>query len=147
MFPGVGIVGIDDSSTRYIKKFQENCFKINGICGPNTLDLRRVAEDFEINFVTSKVEDLLVHNEINLIVFMPIASNMAEHVCKALTVAGKHVICCQKFAGSSKYAQEMYEASLKYPTLLSVIENPIRFSKNFIAAKNLLLKNTIGQVK
>uniref|UniRef100_A0A6G3MIF2 Glucose-fructose oxidoreductase domain-containing protein 2 (Trinotate prediction) n=1 Tax=Henneguya salminicola TaxID=69463 RepID=A0A6G3MIF2_HENSL len=146
MLPGIGIFGIEESNSILIKKFQENSFRIYGICGPDISKLTPIANNFNIEIVTSKVEDLLLHTAINLIVFVKYIPNFADHVCKALTVAGKHVICCSGFAVSAKQGQDMYEASLKYPTLLSLIENPLRFSTNFSVAKSLMAKKAIGQV-
>ncbi|KAF0991743.1 hypothetical protein HZS_6481 [Henneguya salminicola] len=127
MLPGIGIFGIEESNSILIKKFQENSFRIYGICGPDISKLTPIANNFNIEIVTSKVEDLLLHTAINLIVFVKYIPNFADHVCKALTVAGKHVICCSGFAVSAKQGQDM-------------------FSTNFSVAKSLMAKKAIGQV-
>lgn len=146
VLPGVGIVGIDDLNGSFISKLNENDFKVHGICGFDDETIKKLGKTYEINLITQKIEDLMINPDINLIIYIKIRGNFSENICKSLAVAGKHVICVYLLSASQKHALELYEASLKYPILLSAIINPFRYAKNFIALKNLIQRKVIGDV-
>ncbi|GJQ87051.1 hypothetical protein Trydic_g6810 [Trypoxylus dichotomus] len=100
MLPGIGLFGTGPVVKVLVPILRENGFKIEAIWSRTVQDAQDVAKELNIPFYTSKIDDVLLRKDVDLI-FVLCAPNLhAQISVKALGI-GKHIVC-DKPAGLSQ---------------------------------------------
>ena len=120
--------------------------KVIGIASRNLEKAQATAKDLGIPKTFGSYEDLLADPEIEA-VYIPLPN--PQHVpwsIKALEM-GKHVLCEKPIGLSSAEAEELLEATKKYPKLKIMEAFMYRFHPQWQRAKKLVLEGKIGELR
>ncbi|CAB0036699.1 unnamed protein product [Trichogramma brassicae] len=134
MLPGIGIFGTGNIVRVLVTFLREKGFKIISIWGRTKEEAERVATDMDIPFYTSKVDDVVLRKDIDLIFIFCAPKLHVEITVKALGL-GKHVVCDKPGGLSQIDVFKMGKAALYYPTLITIINHSLRFLPAFVNLK------------
>ena len=144
--PSIGIIGTGYASRLTVPLLRSVGFNIAAACGNNAGKVKTMAESLNIPFYTTKIDELLLRNEVDLVcVFCP-PHLRADVTVKALLI-GKNVIC-EAPAGLDKLdAQRMVDASQYYPKLLSLMSHQLRYLPAFIKMREMISEGFCGDLR
>lgn len=143
MLPGIGVFGTGNVVRVFIPLLRERGFKIEAIWGRTLAEAAEVAKDLDIPFHTSRVDDVLLRRDVDLIFVMCSPSLHAQISVKALGI-GKHVVCDKPAGLSQSEALKMVKAAQYYPSLISVVNHSLRFLPAFIEMKKKIEDEYLG---
>ncbi len=92
----IGILGLGEGRSTMSAAMQSDRYKLKLICDANEALCQQRAKEFDFNHYTTKYQDLLDDQEIDVIAIYTPDHLHAEHVQQAL-LHGKHVICTKPF--------------------------------------------------
>ncbi|XP_046611856.1 glucose-fructose oxidoreductase domain-containing protein 2 [Neodiprion virginianus] len=137
MLPGIGLFGTGHVVRVIVPFLREKGFKIEAVWGRTLSEAAEVADALDIPFHTSRIDDVLLRKDVDLIFIMCSPNLHAQIAVKALGI-GKHVVC-DKPAGLSQYeALKMVRAAQYYPSLISIVNHSLRFLPAFVRMKKFL---------
>lgn len=144
--PSIGIIGTGYASRLIVPVLRSVGFNVTSAWGNNAVKVQNMSEKFGIPFYTTKIDELLLRNEVELVcVFCP-PHLRADVTVKALLI-GKNVIC-EAPAGLDKMdAQRMVDASQYYPKLLSLMAHQLRYLPAFVKMRELITEGFCGELK
>lgn len=145
MLPSVGVFGTDHQAQILIALFKAAGFPVTAICGSTYESAKSLANDLKVAFHTNKIQELLLHNEVDIVCVAGTPHQYAEVCTKALSI-GKHVFSCTPAGLTLKEANDMLNKAQYYPKLLSVLNHPLRFLSAYSEAKNLIKEGRIGEI-
>lgn len=143
MLPGIGVFGTGNIVKIIIPFLREKGFKIEALWGRTIAEASELATDLEIPFHTSRIDDVLLRRDVDLIFIMCSPSLHAQIAVKALGI-GKHVVCDKPGGLSQSEALKMVRAAQYYPSLISIINHSLRFLPAFIQMKKALEDGFLG---
>ncbi|XP_031773700.1 glucose-fructose oxidoreductase domain-containing protein 2 isoform X3 [Apis florea] len=135
--PGIGVFGTGSIVRIIIPFLREKGFRIEAIWGRTLAEVSEVATDLEIPFHTSRIDDVLLRKDVDLIFIMCSPSLHAQIAVKALGI-GKHVVCDKPAGLSQSEALKMVRAAQYYPSLISIVNHSLRFLPAFVHMKKVL---------
>lgn len=135
--PGIGVFGTGSIVRIIIPFLREKGFRIEAIWGRTLAEVSEVATDLEIPFHTSRIDDVLLRKDVDLIFIMCSPSLHAQIAVKALGI-GKHVVCDKPAGLSQSEALKMVRAAQYYPSLISIVNHSLRFLPAFVHMKKAL---------
>ncbi|KZC11315.1 PREDICTED: glucose-fructose oxidoreductase domain-containing protein 1 [Dufourea novaeangliae] len=141
--PGIGVFGTGSIVRIIIPFLREKGFKIEAIWGHTLAEVSEVAADLEIPFHTSRIDDVLLRKDVDLIFIMCSPSLHAQIAVKALGI-GKHVVCDKPAGLSQSDALKMVRAAQYYPSLISIVNHSLRFLPAFVNMKQVLEEGYLG---
>ena len=143
--PSIGIIGTGYASRMIVPLLRSVGFNIAAAWGNNEVKLKDMAESLNIPFYTTKIDELLLRNEVDLVcVFCP-PHLRADVTVKALLI-GKNVMC-EAPAGLDKMdAQRMVDASQYYPKLLSLMAHQLRYLPAFVKMREMISEGFCGDL-
>ena len=143
--PSIGIIGTGYASRFIVPLLRSVGFNIAAAWGNNAVKVKNMAETLNIPFYTTKIDELLLRNEVDLVcVFCP-PHLRAEVTVKALLI-GKNVMC-EAPAGLDKLdAQRMVDAAQYYPKLLSLMAHQLRYLPAFVKMKEMISEGYCGDL-
>ncbi|XP_041376318.1 glucose-fructose oxidoreductase domain-containing protein 1-like [Gigantopelta aegis] len=137
MLPGVGVFG-STSLIRCIVPILKACgFKVIAIWSSTEEDAKELAKDLGIPLSTSKVDEVLLHKDVDLVVLSCSPHIQSPIAVKALNI-GKHVLCGMPAGSGEKSAHKMVNAARYYPRLMSLICHGLRFLPVISKMKKLI---------
>lgn len=145
MLPSVGIFGSDINAEILVSVFKAAGFSVRAVWGKTQESAKKIADELDIPYHTSKIQDLLLHNEVDIVCVSGSPHLYSEVCTKALSI-GKHVFSSVPAGLTCKDAYNMLEKALYYPKLLSVLNHPLRFLNAYIEAKRLIKEGYCGDV-
>lgn len=145
MLPSVGVFGGDSSAKVSISIFRKVGFSVSGVWANTIEKAKAVASMMDIPFYTSRLDELLLHNDVDIVCVCGSPHQFAEVAVKALSI-GKHVFCSSPAGLSLRDAEKMVSAAEYYPQLLSLLNHPLRFLKCFIKARELIAEGYCGDL-
>lgn len=145
MLPSVGVFGTDSQAQIIISLFKAAGFPVTAVWGNTLESAKNAANELKVQFYTSKIEELLLHIEVDIVCVSGTPHQYAEVCVKALSI-GKHVFSSVPAGLTIKDANHMLEAAQYYPKLLSVLNHPLRFLNAYIKAKKLLQNGYLGEL-
>ena len=89
-------------------------------------DAEHVGKELSIPFFTNKVDEVLLRKDVELIIILCPPNLHSQIAVKALGI-GKHVLCDRPAGLSQCEALKMVLASNYYPSLICVLNFPLRF--------------------
>lgn len=141
--PGIGVFGTGNIVRVIIPFLREKGFKIKAIWGRTLSEVSEAAADLEIPFHTSRIDDVLLRKDVDLIFIMCSPSLHAQIAVKALGI-GKHVVCDKPAGLSQSEALKMVRAAQYYPSLISIVNHSLRFLPAFVSMKKALEEDYLG---
>jgi len=145
MLPSVGVFGTDYQAQILIALFKAAGFPVTAICGPTDESAKSLANELKLSFHTSKIQELLLHNEVDIVCVSGTPHQYADVCTKALSI-GKHVFSSAPAGLTLNDANDMLSKAQYYPKLLSVLNHPLRFLNAYSEAKRLIKQGQIGDV-
>ena len=146
MLPGIGIFISGGTIMKVLVPYlRAQGFKVDSVWAQSHEAAREAAEELEISFFTSKVDDVLLKKEVDLIIIMCPPILHAQIAVKALGI-GKHVLCDKPGGLDQSDTLKMVNAAQYYPSLISVMAYSLRFLPSFQYVRNVISDQTIGDV-
>ncbi|NP_001079508.1 glucose-fructose oxidoreductase domain-containing protein 2 isoform X1 [Xenopus laevis] len=143
--PGIGVFGTGNTARVLIQLLRAEGFSIEALWGKTDEDAKVVAEEMGIPFYTSHTDDVLLHQEVDLVCISIPPPLTRQIAVKALGI-GKNVIC--EKAASSLDAFTMVKAARYYPKLMSLVGNALRFLPAFDRMRQLILEQGyVGEIR
>ena len=143
MLPGIGVFGTGSLVKVIIPFLREKGFKIEAIWGRTIAEASVVAKQLDIPFHTSRIDDVLLRRDVDLIFIMCSPNLHAQIAVKALGI-GKHVVCDKPAGLCQNDALKMVKAAQYYPSLISIINHSLRFLPAFINMKREIEEGYLG---
>ncbi|XP_070574782.1 glucose-fructose oxidoreductase domain-containing protein 2-like [Ptychodera flava] len=146
MLPGVGVFGYGSLARAKISILQAVGFKVEAVWAPTMELAKEIAADLNIPYFTDQVDNVLLHQNVDLVCISNPPIMHSQVAAKALGI-GKHVLC-EKPAGLNELdAFKMVNAARYYPTLMSIMGHGLRFLPAFTKMKALLAEGYVGSVQ
>ncbi|KAK6477072.1 glucose-fructose oxidoreductase domain-containing protein 2-like [Huso huso] len=143
MLPGVGVFGTGSTARVLVPLLRAEGFSVEAVWGRTEEEARQLAEELGISFYTSRTDDVLLHQDVELVCINIPPSLTRQIAVKALGI-GKNVIC--EKAATSVDAFKMVTAARYYPKLMSLMGNVLRFLPAFVRMKQLIDEGYVGEV-
>ncbi|XP_033114087.1 glucose-fructose oxidoreductase domain-containing protein 1-like [Anneissia japonica] len=144
MLEGIGVFGTGSLARITIAALKSVGLKVVALWGPTQVKAKEIASMFDITFYTDKIDDVLLHQEVDLVCITSPPHLHAQVASKALSI-GKHVLCGNPAGLNEHDALKMVEAARYYP-LLSLMSHGLRFVPAFMEMKKSIEKGQVGEV-
>ncbi|XP_069511286.1 glucose-fructose oxidoreductase domain-containing protein 2 [Ambystoma mexicanum] len=141
--PGVGVFGTGSTARVLVPLLRAEGFSIEALWGKTEEEAKKLAEEMNISFYTSRTDDVLLHQDVDLVCINIPPPLTRQIAVKALGI-GKNVICDK--AATSIDAFQMVTAARYYPKLMSLVGNVLRFLPAFVKMKELIKERYIGNI-
>ena len=143
--PGVGVFECDGASRPLVEKLRGAGFTIVAIwCQTLDAALEQGAQ-MDVPFATNKMDEVLLHRAVGLVVIACSPAHHATVAVKALGI-GKHVVCLTPVALNQLQVAKMVYAAQYYPSLVAAVAYGWRFLPCYVKLKALLAEGYIGEV-
>jgi predicted dehydrogenase len=144
MQPGIGVFGTG-TTVRCLVPILKTCgFQVQALWG-RTKDLAEdAARDLSIPFSTNKVDDVLLHKDVDL-VFISCPPHLQSPIAEKALGIGKHVICGTPAGPGQIDAFKMVSGARYYPSLMSLMCYGLRLLPAFDKMKTLISDGYIGE--
>jgi len=143
--PGIGIFGTCQAVHTLVPVLREKGFRVEAIWGRSPLQAELAASKLNIPFYTTKIDDVVLRKDVDLIIIFSPPSLHSQISVKALRI-GKHVVCDRPGGLNQTQSLRMMRAAAYYPTLLAMLAFSLRFLPNMNLLKKLIKENYVGQV-
>lgn len=138
MLPGVGVFGIEPAARILIPILKEYGFTIEALWGRTMKETEELASDLNIETYTTKIDDVLLRKNVDLVFVVCPPYLHSQISVKALGI-GKHVIVCSANMGICQDdACKMTRASLYYPSLIALTSHTLRFLPGVVQMRKLI---------
>ena len=143
---GIGIIGTGFARTTQIPGFRD-CMgaKVVAIASRNREHAETVAREFGIEHVTDDWQELVAHNDVDLVSVVTPPSTHMEITLAALAQR-KAVLCEKPMALNAAEAKQMVEKA-NAAGVLAVIDHELRFLNSRRVMRGMLQNGTIGVVR
>ncbi|XP_068022718.1 glucose-fructose oxidoreductase domain-containing protein 2 [Melanerpes formicivorus] len=143
MLPGVGVFGTGGTARLLVPLLRAEGFSVEALWGKTEEEAKQLAEELDIAFHTSRTDELLLRQEVDLVCISIPPPLTRQIAMKALGI-GKNVVC--EKAASSADALRMVRAARYYPQLMSIVGNALRFLPAFVRMRQLIAAGYVGAV-
>ncbi|XP_020797070.1 glucose-fructose oxidoreductase domain-containing protein 2 [Boleophthalmus pectinirostris] len=144
MLPGVGVFGTGTTARVLVPLLKSEGFEVHALWGRSEEEASCLAKELDIPFHTSRSDDVLLHQEVDLVCISIPPSMTRQIAVKALGI-GKNVVC--EKAATAVDSFKMVAAARYYPQLLSIMGNSLRFLPTFVAMQKLLVEGYVGELQ
>ncbi|KAM4596521.1 glucose-fructose oxidoreductase domain-containing protein 2 isoform 1-T3 [Fundulus diaphanus] len=144
MLPGVGVFGTGSTARVLVPLLQSEGFEVQALWGRSEEEARSLAKELGIPFHTSQSDDVLLHQDVDLVCIYIPPSMTRQIAVKALGI-GKNVVC--EKAATAVDSFKMVTAARYYPQLLSMMGNTLRFLPAFVAMRQRLAEGYVGDIQ
>lgn len=143
---GIGIIGTGFARTTQIPGFRD-CMgaKVVAIASRNREHAEAVAREFGIEHVTDDWQELIAHNDVDLVSVVTPPSTHMEITLAALAQR-KAVLCEKPMALNAAEAKQMVEKA-NAAGVLALIDHELRFLNSRRVMRGMLQNGTIGLVR
>ncbi|TKS70105.1 Glucose-fructose oxidoreductase domain-containing protein 2 [Collichthys lucidus] len=144
MLPGVGVFGTGSTARVLVPLLKAEGFEVHALWGRSEEEACCLAKELGIPFHTSRSDDVLLHQDVDLVCIYIPPSMTRQIAVKALGI-GKNVVC--EKAATAVDSFKMVTAARYYPQLLSMMGNTLRFLPAFVAMRQLLVEGYVGEMQ
>ncbi|XP_037308847.1 glucose-fructose oxidoreductase domain-containing protein 2 [Pungitius pungitius] len=144
MLPGVGVFGTGSTARVLVPLLKAEGFEVHALWGQSEEEAGCLARELGIPFHTSRSDDVLLHQDVDLVCISIPPSMTRQIAVKALGI-GKNVVC--EKAATAVDSFKMVTAARYYPQLLSIMGNTLRFLPAFVAMHQLLAEGYVGKIQ
>ncbi|KAK6624449.1 hypothetical protein RUM44_011308 [Polyplax serrata] len=145
MLPGIGVFGTGNVVKVLVPILKTNGFKVEALWGRSLSEAAQTAQELGVPFFTTKIDDVLLRKDVDLVFVMCSPNLHAQISVKALGI-GKHVLCDKPAGLCQNEALKMVHAAQYYPSLISIVNHSLRFLPTFIYMKKEIEKGYIGDL-
>ncbi|XP_032870335.1 glucose-fructose oxidoreductase domain-containing protein 1 isoform X1 [Amblyraja radiata] len=142
MLPGVGVFGTGLSSRVMVPLLQSQGFPVKAVWGRTAEKAERLARDMDVPFHTSRIDEVLLHHDVDL-VCINLPPPLTRQIAVKTLGIGKNVICDR--AATPLDAFQMMSAAHYYPKLMSIMGNALRFLPAFVKMKQMIQEGYVGE--
>lgn len=143
--PSIGMIGTGYTSRLLVPALRSAGFAVSAAWGNNEVKVKEMAEALNIPFYTTKIDELLLRSDVDLVcVFCP-PHLRADVAVKALLI-GKNVVCEMPAGLDRLDAQRMVDASQYYSKLLSLMGHELRYLPAFVKMKEMITDGFCGEI-
>ncbi|KAM8715687.1 hypothetical protein ACLKA7_002694 [Drosophila subpalustris] len=143
MLPGVGVFGTGEIANVLVPLLREKGFEVRAIWGRTLKEAKETSSAQNVAFHTNVIDEVLLRKDVDLVFIVCQPFLHAEISVKALGI-GKHVVCDKPAGLHQMDAMKMVRASQYYPTLISLVNHPLRFLPAFTQMRRCLQDELIG---
>ncbi|XP_061670127.1 glucose-fructose oxidoreductase domain-containing protein 2 isoform X1 [Syngnathoides biaculeatus] len=144
MLPGVGVFGTGSTARVLVPMLKAEGFEVHALWGKSEEEACSLAKELGIQFHTSRSDDVLLHQDVDLVCIYIPPSMTRQIAVKALGI-GKNVV--SEKAATAVDSFQMVNAARYYPQLLSIMGSTLRFLPTFAAMRQLLVEGYVGEVQ
>lgn len=145
MLPGIGVFGTGSLVKAIVPFLREKGFKVEALWGRTLPEAAQTARELDVPFHTTKIDDVLLRKDVDLIFIMCSPNLHAQISVKALGI-GKHVLCDKPAGLCQSQTLKMVRAAQYYPSLISIVNHSLRFLPAFTHMKRAVDDGYIGQL-
>ena len=143
--PGIGVFGTGIAA-KYLVPILQSCgFKVEALWGRTRGQAEECARELGVTFFTDKVDEVLLHRDVDL-VFIHCPPHLQSPIAVKALGIGKNVICGTPAGPSQVDALKMVRAAEYYPALMSLMCNGLRFLPCFVKMRQLIDDGYVGRV-
>ncbi|CAG0914788.1 unnamed protein product [Notodromas monacha] len=146
MMPGVGIFGTGKVIYALVPMLRKQGFEVKAIWGRTAEESQSASKALGIPFWTAKMDEIVLHKEVNVIFVVCPPQYQSQILIKALGI-GKHVVCNPPGGLVQADVVKTVQASQYYPTLITVMSYGLRLLPVFGVTKQLIQGGFCGQVQ
>lgn len=143
MLPGVGVFGTSLTARVIVPLLKKEGFAVTALWGRTPEEAEELARDMDVPFYTSRIDDVLLHQDVDL-VCVNLPPPLTRQIAVKTLGIGKNVICDR--TATPLDAFRMMSAAQYYPKLLSIMGNVLRFLPAFVRMKELLEEGYVGDL-
>lgn len=145
MLPGVGVFGTGEIANVLVPLLREKGFEVKAIWGRTLREAKETANAQNVTFYTNVIDEVLLRKDVDLVFIVCQPFLHAEISVKALGI-GKHVVCDKPAGLHQTDSMKMVRAAQYYPTLISLVNHPLRFLPAFTQMRRCLQDGLIGSL-
>ncbi|TDG45127.1 hypothetical protein AWZ03_008465 [Drosophila navojoa] len=145
MLPGVGVFGTGEIANVLVPLLREKGFEVKAIWGRTLREAKETANAQNVAFYTNVIDEVLLRKDVDLVFIVCQPFLHAEISVKALGI-GKHVVCDKPAGLHQSDSMKMVRAAQYYPTLISLVNHPLRFLPAFTQMRRCLQDGLIGSL-
>ncbi|XP_017857723.1 PREDICTED: glucose-fructose oxidoreductase domain-containing protein 1 [Drosophila arizonae] len=145
MLPGVGVFGTGEIANVLVPLLREKGFEVKAIWGRTLREAKETANAQNVSFYTNVIDEVLLRKDVDLVFIVCQPFLHAEISVKALGI-GKHVVCDKPAGLHQTDSMKMVRAAQYYPTLISLVNHPLRFLPAFTQMRRCLQDGLIGSL-
>ncbi len=123
---GIGVVGLGEGKGVVKGLAGHPELRVKAVCDTNDDLSKQVQQFFNIPNRYSHIEDLLKHNDIDIVLLYTPDQLHVEHI-RACFETGKHVICTKPLVTSQEEASEIMKLKTRFPELQLMVGQSSRF--------------------
>ena len=135
--PGIGVFGTSSTVKCLVPILKSWGFKVEALWSHSREQGEECARDLGVTFCTDKVDEVLLHRDVDLVFIHCPPQLQSPIAVKALGI-GKNVICGTPAGPRQIDALRMVRAAEYYPALMSLMCNGLRFLPCFVKMKQLI---------
>lgn len=143
--PGIGVFGTGTAVKCLVPLLKSCGFRVEALWGRTNQQADECARDLDIAFKTNKVDEVLLHKDVDL-VFINCPPHLQSPIAVKALGIGKHVICGMPAGPSQVNALRMVKGAQYYPSLMALMCNGLRFLPCFKKMKQLIEEGYVGDV-
>jgi len=138
--PGVGVFGNSPAACLLAKSLQEKGFKVEAVWGRTDKEAEETSKSLRVHFHTSKIDDVLLRKDVDLVIIFCPPSLHSQIAVKALGI-GKHVLCGVPGGLNQAESLRMVQAAQYYPNLMATVGYGLRFHPGAVALRRQINEN------
>lgn len=144
--PGIGIFcGTNEVVRIIVPILREKGFVIQAIWGKTMKEAEEISKELKINFFTSKIDDVLLCKNVDLIFVLTQPLLHPQITVKSLGI-GKHIVCDRPCGINKEDARKMCRSSEYYPSLIALVNHSLRFLPAYVHMKKSINDGIIGSL-
>jgi len=142
--PGVAIFGSSGTVKWLAAIMKDKGFSVRAVWARSNVEAEATAQALDIPFFTSRVDEVLLRKDVELVVIFCPPSLHSQIAVKALGI-GKHVLCGVPGGLNQGECLRMVQAAQYYPSLMAVLAYSLRYMPCMVTMKDLLSKGYLGE--
>ncbi|XP_055637488.1 glucose-fructose oxidoreductase domain-containing protein 1 [Toxorhynchites rutilus septentrionalis] len=143
MLPGIGMFGTGEITKVLVPILRDKGFNIVAIWGRTLKEAEETALELQIPFFTSKIDDVLLRKDVDL-VFITCPPYLHSQISVKALGIGKHVVCDKPMSLFQTDALKMVRACQYYPSLISIVNHSLRFLPAVVHMKKAIQEGYLG---
>ena len=129
--PGIGVFGTGTAVKCLVPLLKSCGFRVEALWGRTKEMADECGRDLDITFKTNKVDEVLLHKDVDL-VFINCPPHLQSPIAVKALGIGKHVICGTPAGPTQVDALRMVKGAQYYPSLMALMCNGLRFLPCFV---------------
>ncbi|KAL0279221.1 UNVERIFIED_CONTAM: hypothetical protein PYX00_000826 [Menopon gallinae] len=143
MLPGIGVFGTGSLVKAIVPFLREKGFKVEALWGRTLPEAAQTAHELDVPFHTTKIDDVLLRKDVDLIFIMCSPNLHAQISVKALGI-GKHVLCDKPAGLCQSETLKMKALDEGYIGQLTLIDIQVRMGSLLHEHYDWLCDSTVG---